>query len=84
MWGVTEHNHTKANCNGRWLDTFVDYFQFVENDWEENFQWLNNRGELNGATDDRTTDIFKVTQYIAMLIVCNKSFTSSTSKMLNV
>ena len=69
MWGVTEHNHTKANCNGRWLDTFVDYFQFVENDWEENFQWLNNRGELNGATDDRTTDIFKVTQYIAMLIV---------------
>jgi len=69
MWGVREHNHTKANSNERWLETFVDYFQFIENDWDEDFQWLNNRGELNGATDDKSTDIFKVTQYIAMLIV---------------
>ena len=69
MWGVTELNHTKANCNDKWLETFVDYFQFIENDWEEEFEWINNQGQLNGTTDDRNSDLYKVTQYIAMLIV---------------
>ena len=69
MWGVRELNHTKENSNERWLETFLNYFNFIENNWEEEFEWLNNQGQLNGATDDRNSDIFKVTQFIAMMIV---------------
>ena len=69
MWGVTEPNHTKANCNEKWMETFIEYFQFIEQDWEDDFQWLNNQGQLNGTKDDRNSDVFRVTQYIAMLIV---------------
>ena len=68
LWGVQEASHTKENCNRAWLETFSDLFHFFQNDWDENFLWLNNQGQLNGRTDDKDSDIFKVTQFIAMLV----------------
>ena len=69
MWGVRELNHTKANCNGSWLERFVELFQFIEHDWDEDFTWLNNQGQLNATNDDINSEVFKVSQFIAMLIV---------------
>ena len=69
MWGVRDVNHSKNNCTDKFLETLFELFQFIEQDWDDEFSWLNGQGQLNGASDDRSSDIYKVTQFIAMMVV---------------
>ena len=69
LWNVEEPTHTKATCNPAWMGKFVQLYNFVLSRFDGPFEWLDEKGELRGGAEQVDSDMFKITQFMAMLVV---------------
>ena len=68
LWGVQDPSHTKAICNPTWTQKFNELHNFVSGRFDSSFEWLDDQGELRGGADQVDSDMFKITQFLAMMV----------------
>ena len=68
LWGVQDPSHTKVTCNPPWIQRFNELFNFVLGKFDGSFEWLDDQGELRGGADQVDSDMFKITQFLAMMV----------------
>ena len=69
IWDVQEPDHSKATCNSAWLKKFTYLYKFVLARFDSSFEWFDEQGELRGGADQIDSDFFKLTQFMAMIVV---------------
>ena len=68
LWGVQDPSHTKATCNPSWTQKFNELHNFVSGRFDSSFEWLDDQGELRGGADQVDSDMFRITQFLAMMV----------------
>ena len=68
LWGVQDPSHTKMTCNPFWIQKFRELHDFVSARFDSSFEWLDEQGELRGGADQVESEMFKITQFLAMMV----------------
>ena len=69
LWNVVEPSHTKATCNPAWMEKFIQLYNFVSARFDGPFEWLDEKGEIRGGAEQVDSDMFQITQFMAMIVV---------------
>ena len=69
LWGVEGSSHTKETCNPIWMNKLSQLYKNVSSRFADGFQWLDETGEIRGGADQADSEMYEITQFMAMIVV---------------
>ena len=69
LWGVEGSSHTKETCNPIWMKKLSQLYKNVSSRFADGFQWLDETGEIRGGADQVDSEMYEITQFMAMIVV---------------